>query len=858
MSQVLRVARYRLGATFARRRGGYLAVVVLIGLIGGVAMTSVEAGRRTQSSYPTFMASTNPSDLTLSVGSTGSGLATFGPGRTAMVARLADVRRVAALVTPAVVPLAPDGAPDLSGVQANAAQFVGSSDGMWTDMDRATVTDGRMADPDRVDEAVMPASAARMSHLHVGQVVAMGYYTRAQISAKAFGTPRVAPALKVDMHLMGIVVLNRQVVEDDVDRTSGFVIFTPAFMRAVSAVSPGGQLTLAPGAPTLYGLQLDHRGHDVAAVEQAFVNVSRPGSDFLFNATSRVVGEVELALKPESVALGAFGVIAGLVALLVGVQAISRQLRWDDEDRRVLRALGAGPAITASDGLIGVLTAVVLGSLVAAALAVALSPLAPLGPVRVVYPDRGVAFDWTVLGTGVAVLIGVLGAAAVGLAYLRAPHRVAQGPGRATPRTSSLARSAQSAGMPVAGVVGVRFALEPGQGRTSVPVRSALVGAVLAVAVVLSALTFASSLGTLVSHPPLYGWNWDYMLSTSNDVPPQSLKALDHDPDVAAWSGADLFPVQIDGQFVPSIVANPNARVAPPVLSGHGLGADNEVVMGSATLALLHKHVGETVYLSEGTPRSAPFYIPPTPLVVVGTATFPAIGYSSIIASHPSMGTGALVPSAVEPPAWQRASVSPDPMLNGPQYVFVRLRKGVSLAAGRAGLQRIATAANNAINADPQAEGNDSVSVLGVQRPAQIVNYRTIGATPVVLAAALAAGAVLALALTLTASVRRRRRDLALLKALGFTQRQLSAAIAWQSTVAAVIGVVIGTPLGIVIGRQLWTLFAHNLSAVPDPTTPVLTVVLVVLGALIFANLVAAFPGRTASRTPTALVLRTE
>ena len=412
--------------------------------------------------------------------------------------------------------------------------------------------------------------------------------------------------------------------------------------------------------------------------------------------------------------------------------------------------------------------------------------------------------------------------------------------------------------MPVAGVVGVRFALEPGQGRTSVPVRSALMGTVLAVTVVVAALTFAGSLTTLVSHPPLYGWNWDYMFSTTNDVPPQSLRALDHDPDVAAWSGADLVPFQIDGQFVPSVVASPHARVAPPVLSGHGLDADNQVVLGSATLAELHKHIGDTVYLSEGTPKNAPFYIPPTPLVVVGTATFPAIGYSSIIASHPSMGTGALVPSAVEPPAWQRAQASPDPILNGPQYVFVRLAKRVSAAAGLTDLQQIAAAANRAINADPRATGNDSVSVLGVQRPAQIVNYRSIGATPVVLAAGLAAGAVLALGLTLTASVRRRRRDLALLKTLGLTRRQLSAAIACQSTVAAVIGVVVGTPLGIVVGRQLWILFAHNLSAVPDPTTPLLSVVLVVLGALVFANLVAAFPGRTASRTPTALVLRTE
>jgi hypothetical protein len=76
--------------------------------------------------------------------------------------------------------------------------------------------------------------------------------------------------------------------------------------------------------------------------------------------TSRVISEVELAIKPESVALGAFGAIAALFALVLGVQAISRQLRWANEDRRVLRALGAAPVEAASDGLIGVLGAVVL------------------------------------------------------------------------------------------------------------------------------------------------------------------------------------------------------------------------------------------------------------------------------------------------------------------------------------------------------------------------------------------------------------------------------------------------------------------------------------------------------------------
>jgi ABC-type lipoprotein release transport system permease subunit len=96
------------------------------------------------------------------------------------------------------------------------------------------------------------------------------------------------------------------------------------------------------------------------------------------------------------------------------------------------------------------------------------------------------------------------------------------------------------------------------------------------------------------------------------------------------------------------------------------------------------------------------------------------------------------------------------------------------------------------------------------------------------------------------------------LKALGFTPRQLAAVVAWQSTVTGVVGVIVGVPLGIVIGRQLWTVFARNINAVPDPTVPVLSVVLVALGALVFANVVAAIPGRIAAQTPTALVLRAE
>src|SRR6202035_992687 len=127
------------------------------------------------------------------------------------------------------------------------------------------------------------------------------------------------------------------------------------------------------------------------------------------------LGKAQRAIKPESVALGVFGAIAAVAALLIAVQVIGRQVRVGTSESEILRALGADEAMTSCEALIGILGAVVVGSLLAAGVAVALSPLAPIGPVRPVYPDPGVSFDWTVLSVGVAVLVVGLGAAAAAL-----------------------------------------------------------------------------------------------------------------------------------------------------------------------------------------------------------------------------------------------------------------------------------------------------------------------------------------------------------------------------------------------------------------------------------------------------------
>jgi hypothetical protein len=251
----------------------------------------------------------------------------------------------------------------------------------------------------------------------------------------------------------------------------------------------------------------------------------------------------------------------------------------------------------------------------------------------------------------------------------------------------------------------------------------------------------------------------------------------------------------------------------------------------------LHKKLGDTVEV--GAPGAAT-----TRLKIVGTATLPTIGSEGT--THLEMGSGAVLSYKLIP-AGERNLYDVTP---GPNAILVRVKPGANHAAALASL--------NTILDKTHARACCGAQVNNVERPAQIINYGSLGSTPTVLGGALAAGAVAALGLTLIASVRRRRRDLALLKILGFTHGQLAAAIAWQSSVAVGIGTIVGVPLGIITGRFLWDLFAREIHAVPQPTVPVLSVVLIVVGGLVLANVVAAIPGRIAARTPTALLLRAE
>jgi ABC-type antimicrobial peptide transport system permease subunit len=106
---------------------------------------------------------------------------------------------------------------------------------------------------------------------------------------------------------------------------------------------------------------------------------------------------------------------------------------------------------------------------------------------------------------------------------------------------------------------------------------------------------------------------------------------------------------------------------------------------------------------------------------------------------------------------------------------------------------------------------------LGPTTPTGLVNFGEAINFPLIFGVLLAIFGAATLVHLLVVSVGRRRHEVGLLKAIGFVNRQVAAAVFWQATTVALVGIVIGTPVGIVIGRAVWDAFAVNLGVVPFP-----------------------------------------
>ena len=185
----------------------------------------------------------------------------------------------------------------------------------------------------------------------------------------------------------------------------------------------------------------------------------------------------------------------------------------------------------------------VAGAAIAVAVAIAASPLMPIGPARLAEPSPGVEVNVAVLGAGFA-CIALLPVLLVAPAAWRAAGRSQSPLGVAEPagrtQASRLGSALGLAGS-VTGAIGVRMAFEPGRGRTAVPVRSALVGTTVAVAAVVAALVFGTSLIALVSTPARYGQNWDQELDLGFAGVPAwfGAKVLSAEPAITGYAAGD-------------------------------------------------------------------------------------------------------------------------------------------------------------------------------------------------------------------------------------------------------------------------------------------------------------------------------
>jgi hypothetical protein len=829
MARTASYAWYRLRSTMRSERSYFLSVILLVGTVGGLALGAIEAARSTESSFSDFVASSHVGQLFVLDGVINPGIgldSAYNPALLRTLSHLPHVERVEDTVELNMGPLTPRGRPLLT-ANIPAQASVGGLD--FTE-DPISISQGRMLDPRNPDEVVMDAASAKAFGYHVGERIPVGWETNAQINSGNLNPNEAVPSgQQARVKIVGITGGQATTLFQDQGSANGqaIMLFTPALTNKLLACCSNSMLS---------ALTLQGGDRHLAAVEAAMKRVLPKGLPFVYVQSADIIAKANATLRPETIALNVFGGITGVAALLIAGQVISRRVRVRAPDLDIARALGADPPMCLWDGLLGSLGALLLGSLLAAAVAVALSPLGPLGPVRTFLPVA-VHPDWAVIGIGALALALVLGGVAVLASFRSLPDRTRTRAARFT--SSRVTTAATRAALPPSAVTGVRFALEPGVERSAVPVRSAILGAILAVTVVVATVTFGSSLNTLVSHPALYGWNWNYVIDGGGglgDVPGSAAaKLLNADPLVQAWTGVSYSTLTLDGVNVPVMGAAPGAAVAPPLLSGHGLQASNQVVLGASTLRALHKQLGDTVQVRIHGSK-------PETLTIVGTATLPPIGV--VGSSHLEMGTGAVLSYRIIPPAARNLfEVTP-----GPNAILVRTKGGNSHAA-LASLQSIGRRVGIAANGG---------SVFGVLRPAEILNYGSLGTTPLLLGAALAVGAAGALGVTLVTSVRRRRHDLAILKTLGFTRGQLAIAVAVQASVAAVIGCAIGIPAGIALGRVLWNLFAADISAVPAPTIPSGTVVVIGFLALALAVLVAMIPGRLAARTTTSQLLRAE
>ena len=826
-------------ATWGRTWQSMVVVTVLCGLLGAAALAALAGARRTESAYGRYLRATNASDVFVNVPSPDTSLI-------AKVAALPGVRSSAAWLGLDANPVV-HGHVDDSFVTDG---FAGSVNGELFTQDTMTVEAGRLPSLRSTDEIALTPGLARLFGVGVGGRVTYQFENALAPTFAATGYRTYRVAAIVDLP---------PVLVDQFDQVTSAVL--PPAATAATERLPN------PIAFSWVGLRLTRGSTGVPALQAGVAHLERQVGDgyvFAVRQLDTVHQQVQEAIRPQAVALAVFGAFALLALLVLIGQALVQMLARSATQSGALRAMGLTTAQTALACGLGGAMAIGAGVAVAVVGAFALSPLAPVGPVRAVDPARGFQFDTTVVLGGGLVLLALLLAMLAWLAW----RAVSPARAVASTRPSLTSRMAASSGWALGAALGVGYALDATPGTRRAGVRSNLVGGVIAVAAVVTAVIFGSSLNGLVTHPQQYGWNWAALIQNQGGYGsflPMSVNAatlgdgesaLDQEMarvhGVRGWSTFGFTQLPIDGQVVPVLgLATHGEAVEPPTVTGTmltdtqairiGSGrGPSEIELGALTMQQLGKRIGDTVFVGTGPTARR--------LTVVGTVTLPSIGVT--LSDHVSLGRGAMLPEST------LLSIEDLGALNAaPAEAFSALPS--TLAIDVDAHTDLAPVVNQIVSADPGGVPGGIYQVPQV-RAAAIVDAGQMGSQPIVLAIAVAVAVLLSLSATVVAATRRRRRELAVLKALGMTRGQLGSVVTWQAMTILAIAIVVGIPVGLAVGRVLWSRFAASLGVVPVVVAPVLLLFVGTLVLLLAGAVLAAAPALLAARTPTTMALRAE
>jgi hypothetical protein len=796
----------RLRSEIRTRWRTWLGLALLIGLAGAAAAAAAAGARRTETAYPRFVQAQNGYDL-ITGGSSGK----IDPGRAlARIEALPEVAQWARIDMAASAAILP------SGRVAPAPELIAATDLMGRAgfrLNRFKVISGRMVSLRAPGEAMVDFPTADRESLRVGSVVKF-----------IVGSPDASRRRLAAVRIVGIVASPGQFPAVGASSAFGSVYVTPAFVRS-NGIRP---------SPADAGLLI--RLRHGAAGREAFVRQMRAaglgGVDIPEVQQVQTAG-IQRSIRLESQALWALCVLIGLAGVAIVGQSLARQTYLDSADLPALWALGFSRVQLFSLGMVRAAIIGVAAACVVVPVAVLLSPLTPVGLARIAEPDPGFAVDaWPlVLGAALVAVLTVLACAVPAGTAARAATTGPQPPGPGRKRSPAFTSGLSRAWRSPAAAIGVQMALQPGRGRTAVPVRSAIFGAALSVAALAAALVLAASLGHLLTTPRLSGFTWDAFVSVEGGLP-KAAAALRADPKIAGYTRGGFTGVRVGQVKAMALVLGRPGPARPVITAGAAPATGGEIALGASTMRAAHTAIGRTVAVvldqAGGHPK-------PVHMRVVGTVIVPPTPFLVT-----KLGEGAAVTLRgylrVDPGAARQPGRLP---------FLVRFAPGVSRDAG---LAAVAT----------DIKGLPGPYVNAAERPASVVSLAAIAGLPVALAGLLALMAAATLAHTLASSTRRRRRDLAILKTLGFTRWQLRQAVAWQATTIAAIALLIGLPTGVAGGRWAWRYLATQLGVLPEPAIPLTAIVIAIPAALVVANLIAATPGQAAARTPPAAVLRTE